>query len=1080
MAHESHAEFILESREHLQVVEGSLLALERADSAQQICQCVDASLRAIHSLKGNAGFLGFHPVQQLAHATESVLENYRDLTVAPPSAVVEAILLANDRLAAMIDDLYHCQTQDISDLLKKLHLLEIEVTSSSTHSDRDAFHLELSLPRAATTIAPFFETLFSLGSLSEVELTAPDLCTSVDDWQLAETWLTCNLQTDRSIIEVQRRLALSGLSVPWSDLGAVELAKLDFSGIDSQLTSGPSSPQRGELFYEPENLLIGLPRPPIVWVAKKCEADRLQRPSQGTQAPLPQDATTAGGNSLADSLPHSLSTPDVLPVRAQPPTSEAPAPAQPALISANVLPDSTADLTPQQQATLAARAVAKSASDTTSERPSSLRIQVDLLDRLMNLVSELTLVRNQSILAFGETDGAPQAVIQRLNSVTSELQDAVLKTRMQPVGNLFGRFPRMVRDLARQLGKQVELVVVGQEVELDKTVLEQLSDPLTHLIRNSIDHGLETAAERQKQGKPAVGQVTLSAMAADGQVIIEIRDDGRGIDPDAVTAKVLARGLKTQAELQKISTSELYSFILLPGFSTAKQLSDVSGRGVGMDVVKTNVERLEGSLTIDSSPGLGTTIALRVPLTLAIIPCLIVTVGEQRFAIPQRGLEEIVCLHPGGRGSIEHSYDNELFRLRNMLLPIVRLKAVLQYNSPFTAQTRSAIMAAHAPVARDPGLIEYILVLRTGGREFGLLIDDVRGTEEVVVKPMHPSLRKIGIFAGATLMGDGHVALIANIDGIAEHARCYGVEPPKATEVAQRDPADVHRILLFKYGPNEQFALPLVQVRRIELIDMDRVELVGDQAFVTLDGVATRIVQLDKYLNVSACELLPTMHLLLPKFVAEPMGILVSRIIDTESMSIALQEASVEDPGLLGTAIVRDRLALFLDIQYLRERLFGRSSAEPTARTRRSIHQANAQHATRPEVEIKGAGRVLLVDDTPFFREVVKRYFEREGIMVATAVDGYDGLRKLAEAQFDLVVSDIEMPNMDGWEFCSQARKQGYATPFLALTSLSKLAHATKARECGFDGFEEKLDHDRLIAAVLSMLPSHRQEVLDA
>ncbi len=552
-------------------------------------------------------------------------------------------------------------------------------------------------------------------------------------------------------------------------------------------------------------------------------------------------------------------------------------------------------------------------------------------------------------------------------------------------------------------------------------------------------------------------------------------------------AKVLARGLKTDAELQKISVKELYSFILLPGFSTAKQVSDVSGRGVGMDVVKTNVERLEGSLTIDSSPGLGTTMTLRVPLTLAIIPCLIVTVGDQRFAVPQRGLEEIVCLHPGGQGSIEHSFDTELFRLREVLLPIVRLRSVLQYNTPFTAKTKSEVMAAHAPANRDPNLIEYILVLRTGGRKFGLLVDDVRGTEEVVVKPMHPSLKKIDIFAGATLMGDGRVALIANIDGIAEHADCYGVEPPRISKSTKRDPAEIHRILLFEYGPKEQFALPLVQVRRIESIAMNQVEMVGDQNFITIDGTATRIVQLDKYLNVSACEMLPTMHLLLPKFVAEPMGILVSRIVDTESLSIALQETSIAEPGILGTALVRGRLSLFLDTQYLRERLFGLRSKDREAmaghRNQQAVKENHTSELARNELALDRSSRgrsdqhVLLVDDTPFFREVVKRYFQREGLTVTTAVDGHDALQKLSEEEFDLVVSDIEMPNMDGWDFCKQARKLGYTTPFLALTSLSKLEHATTASECGFDGFEEKLDHDRLIGSVFSLLGKERQEV---
>lgn len=458
---------------------------------------------------------------------------------------------------------------------------------------------------------------------------------------------------------------------------------------------------------------------------------------------------------------------------------------------------------------------------------------------------------------------------------------------------------------------------------------------------------------------------------------------------------------------------------------------------------------------------------MRVPLTLAIIPCLIVTVGAERFAVPQRGLEEIVCLYPGGQGAIEHAYDTEMYRLREVLLPVVRYAEVLKRTKPFDAAVKCEIMASNKPADRDPKRIEYILVLRTGDRKFGLLVDDVRGTVEVVVKPMHPSLKKIGIFAGATLMGDGCVSLISNIDGVAEHADCFGVETLTKEETL-RDAAEVHRVLLFEYGPEEQFAVPLVQVRRIESISMDRVEHVGNQSFITIEGVPTRIVHLDKYLNVSSCDPLPQMHLLLPKFVREPMGILVSRIIDSESLAIEIHEVAVDDPGILGTAIVRGRLALFLDTQYLREKIFGSVADKQVVQKGPSENADDALTSTYEPVN--GSHRLLLVDDTRFFREVVKRYFEREGLSVVTAVDGLDGMRKLANESFDLVVSDIEMPNMNGWQFCTAARKEGYKTKFLALSSLNKAENESKSKACGFDGFEEKLNHDRLIVTVRKLL----------
>ena len=1038
------ADFVVESREHLQVLENSMLSIENAVGESDVREFIDTSLRAVHSLKGNAGFMGFHTLQSLAHATESVLENYRDSSVAPPRSVVEAILVTNDRLAAMLDDLDHSESLDISSLLLRLNgIVDSSLENFPVDLEQNTTTAyQVRLPSAPFGILAMLDAIIAIATLRAVDWPKCDLTTSVDSWE--DSKIGVELNANSTIFDLHRQISLHSPAMQWSDLGAIDLRTLEYSdsqGILKQFLE--QFPQlAGGLFYEPADLATGVPIS-VVWIAN--------------------------GKSIAtiESIPIEQPSPKHIAVHASAESVRAVSKVEPFSIPTPESNYAKVDNNENQDGPVVKQFGTAAAPNLGAERSVSLRINVELLDRLMNLVGELTLVRNQALLAFGELDGTPRAVIQRLNSVTSELQVSVLKTRMQPVGSLFDRFPRMVRDLSRQLGKEIELVTVGQEVELDKTVLEQLSDPLIHLIRNSIDHGLETPRVRLHAGKPRIGKVTLSAKTADGQVVIEVRDDGRGIDPNAIRTKVLALGLKTEAELSKISPKELYSYILLPGFSTAKQVSDVSGRGVGMDVVRTNIERLEGSLTIDSKPGKGTSMVMRVPLTLAIIPCLIVTVGAERFAVPQRGLEEIVCLYPGGQGAIEHAYDTEMYRLREVLLPVVRYAEVLKRTKPFDAAVKCEIMASNKPADRDPKRIEYILVLRTGDRKFGLLVDDVRGTVEVVVKPMHPSLKKIGIFAGATLMGDGCVSLISNIDGVAEHADCFGVETLTKEETL-RDAAEVHRVLLFEYGPEEQFAVPLVQVRRIESISMDRVEHVGNQSFITIEGVPTRIVHLDKYLNVSSCDPLPQMHLLLPKFVREPMGILVSRIIDSESLAIEIHEVAVDDPGILGTAIVRGRLALFLDTQYLREKIFGSVADKQVVQKGPSENADDALTSTYEPVN--GSHRLLLVDDTRFFREVVKRYFEREGLSVVTAVDGLDGMRKLANESFDLVVSDIEMPNMNGWQFCTAARKEGYKTKFLALSSLNKAENESKSKACGFDGFEEKLNHDRLIVTVRKLL----------
>jgi two-component system chemotaxis sensor kinase CheA len=1030
-------DFIVESRDHLARFEQSLLALEKAQNGQEVRDHIDRSLRSIHSLKGDAGFLGFVTVRSVAHAMESLLENYRDEQRTPPVPVVEALLAARDRLAALLDDLDQPSSGDVTSLLTRLSALVAAGDTAQIPIDLDMRERSNAY---SGHLAAFFANLTGLGSFDSQQLiVSGDLAQSIPTGPV-------------------RFLARLSPSVP------AETVQIVLAG-----TAPCPAPQTRDYTVPLEmdlNAWSQSPRASLAqWLMDLAEAGRLDRQHLdiGTQD---LSVGMAVGPVILRGVLHSRLTAEQL--REKLGLLNIPKPAVSARNEAELLADkekviqhSAAQrrVEPDRTATTAGTPSAPSAPG--PERLSALRINVELLDRLMTLVSELTLVRNQSLLAFVHEEGTSRAVIQRLNSVTSELQDTVLRTRMQPVGNLFGKFPRMVRDLAKQLGKQVEVVTVGREVELDKTVLEQLSDPLTHLVRNSIDHGIESPDERRAKGKSPVGQITLAATPVDGQVLIEIRDDGRGIDPAGIKAKTRALGLKSDAELERLSTKELFSLILLPGFSTAKQVTDVSGRGVGMDVVKTNLDELEGSLTIDSTPGLGTSMLLRVPLTMAIIPCLIVHVSGECYAVPQRGLEEIVCLHPGGKAGIEQTYDSEVLRLRDRLLPIVRLREVLQRPAPFSPQIKAEMLRKYDPANRDPSLIEYIVVLRSAGKRFGLLVDSVLGTQEVVVKPMHAAMKRLGVFSGATLMGDGRVALIVNGDGILEHARCSGAEPrTEAAACDVRDPAEIHRVLVFEYGPHEQFALPLVQIRRIELIDTDRIELVGEQEFITLDGQATRIIRLDKVMNVTASPAQPRMYLVLPKFVPEPMGILVSRIIDTDSLTIDLQQTTVTDPGILGTGLVRGRLSIFLDVQYLRQQVFGRPAGDEQS-----------------PPGISAERHILLVDDTPFFREVVKRYLEGVGITVTTAVDGQDGLEKLAAGQFDVIVSDIEMPNLDGWSFARAVRERGYHMPLLALTSLSKAEYESRARACGFDEFQEKLDHDRLVRTISRMLRQSRASV---
>ncbi len=590
----------------------------------------------------------------------------------------------------------------------------------------------------------------------------------------------------------------------------------------------------------------------------------------------------------------------------------------------------------------------------------TVRLQVDILDKLMLQAGELVLVRNQQMLNVNEADASSRSLAHRLDVATSELQQTIISARMQPIGKVVGKFPRVVRDLGKQLGKEITIKITGSEAELDRTILEALADPLTHIIRNSCGHGIETPEERLQVGKPAAGHISISAYHEAGRVNIEISDDGRGIDLDKIRKKALDLGLKTEEEIDRLSEKALLHLIFLPGFSTADQVGGISGRGVGMDVVKTEIEKLGGSFDIDAALGLGVQILLRLPLTLAIIPSLVVTSGDELFAIPQANLQELFCLYDQDvRNKIERADDQEVYRLRNHLLPIVRLPEVLKRPQRFTREDRSGISrdfqrkqdklyltdisegaaidengaensaeeseAAASLSGSAFGSCDIshnqslsCVVLKAGANHYGLVVDEIRGTEEIVVKPIHRSLQSLDIYSGVTIMGNGRSALILDAEGIARHA---GVVMDIAEQVVEKEDQGhkTSTVLLFKSGKTEQFAVHLPLLRRIEPINMEDVELIGNREFITVQGTSTLILRLDHVLDVSPVLQHDEMFLIIPRDVLHPVGILISGLVDIEEIGVELDEFSLPMDGLLGSCILDKVMNLFVDIPRLLE-----------------------------------------------------------------------------------------------------------------------------------------------------------------
>jgi two-component system chemotaxis sensor kinase CheA len=531
---------------------------------------------------------------------------------------------------------------------------------------------------------------------------------------------------------------------------------------------------------------------------------------------------------------------------------------------------------------------------------SSLRVDVGLLDKLMNLVGELVLARNQ-ILQFTATHTSSSFIgaTGRLNLVTSELQEGVMKTRMQPIGNIWSKFPRIVRDLATACDKQVRIDMEGKETDLDKTIIEAIKDPLTHVVRNSVDHGVESPAVRIAKGKSPEGQIHLRAFHEGGQINIEISDDGAGIDPAKLRDKALQRGLITSEQARAMSDHDVIRLIFLPGFSTAEKITNVSGRGVGMDVVKTNIERIGGQVDIDSVLGQGTTLKIKIPLTLAIIPALMVSAGGDRYAIPQVSLLELVRLEAEQtRTDIERVGDALFYRLRGNLLPLIYLQRELSVEG------------------RDEDATN-IVVLKAGERQFGLVVEEIHDTEEIVVKPLGKQLKGVNVFAGATIMGDGKIALILDVLGIAQRAHVVTTARDRArSETTRRDndtASEVQPLLLFKVGPTERMAIPLRLVARLEEFQQSMIEHSGGQAVVQYRNAIMPLVSLSEFFGATDSAEVDVRQVIVFSQDGRTVGLVVDQILDIVSEPFVIQRSSQRN-GILGSVVLQQKVTDLVDV----------------------------------------------------------------------------------------------------------------------------------------------------------------------
>ncbi len=680
----------------------------------------------------------------------------------------------------------------------------------------------------------------------------------------------------------------------------------------------------------------------------------------------------------------------------------------------------------------------------------TIRVSVELLENLMTMVSELVLTRNQLLqIVRRHKDSEFTVPLQRLSHVTSELQEGVMKTRMQPIGNAWAKLPRLVRDLSIELHKKIELQMIGADTELDRQVLELIKDPLTHMVRNSADHGVETPEVRAAGGKSETGRITLNAYHEGGHIIIEIADDGRGLDITKIKEKVLQNNLASEADLDQMSDQQIHQFIFKAGFSTAAKVTSVSGRGVGMDVVRTNIEKIGGTIEMKSKFGRGSTFVIKIPLTLAIVSALIVESSGERFAIPQISVVELVRASANSEHRIERVHGTPVLRLRNRLLPLVNLERLLQLDVDKEAST-----SADA----------FIVVTQVGAYTFGIMVDRVFDTEEIVVKPVAPILRHLSLFSGNTILGDGSVIMILDPNGIAT---ATGEMTMSDAPVAEQGAAQASRgdekitLLVFRAGKGGPKAVPLSLVARLEEIDLASVEYSNAKPMVQYRDKLMPLIPIDPSIVVGTEGSAPV---LVFTDGDHSMGLLVDEIVDIVEDKLKVELTS-DNPGFMGSAIIAGRATDLIDAGYFLQQAFG------------DWFQAGA---ARQSAEQETRKRILVVDDSAFFRNLLTPLLSVAGYD-STAVGSASEALGLLEAghHYDVVVSDVEMPDMNGFEFAKSIRSNSkYADmPIIALSSHSAPEDFERGRAAGFTDYVAKSDRDALIASLaqaLSMSVSER------
>ena len=1000
------SDFVAESREGLEALDSELVRFEQNPDDPDT---LGGIFRLVHTIKGTCGFLGLGRLQNVAHAAENVLGAFRDGVLPVTPNAVSAILETVDLIRVLIDGLANTGSEpqgEDNELIARLEaVLKGEgADASEPAGETDSAPVEAAAPAPARNTASLIERLGGDSGLdAAVEAAIPRL--------------NADPRTEALFLDAEPDTAHANLR----DSLIQHARKQDASGQFVHLIEGLGDAESG----------ADLPSVVFEFVATALHELDVEGEAIADLRRLAVGEISAPAASSAPAAPEPPADPVAsvqAPAQAEPPKPEVP----------------TVNVTPAAVASSQAQAQPQNGTPGEAGVPQTIRVTVDALEHLMTVVSELVLIRNQLIQTLRLEPESPFAApLNRLNQVTSELQEGVMTTRMQPISGAWAKLPRLVRDLAQDLGKSIELSMLGQETELDRQVLELIKDPLTHMIRNAADHGLERPEERRAAGKSETGRITLQARHEGGAIVIEVSDDGRGLAVERIRAKAVSSGLITTAQAEQLSDADARQLIFLAGFSTAAEVTSVSGRGVGMDVVRTNIEKIGGTIEVSSGEGEGTRFLIRIPLTLTIVSALIVECCGERFALPQSSVIELVSASGASGRAVEHINGSAVLRLRDRLLPLVSLQQLLQLE----------------PLP-EPSSETCIVVARVGAFAFGVIVDRVFDTEEIVVKPVATVLRHLKLYSGATIMGDGAVILILDLKGIsAETGAVQASGGPHEDETAGGQSNEERTaILVFRAANGTLKATPLSNVSRIEEVSPDQIERVDGRTVIQYRGRLMPIVAADAA-PATGWEGDARRPLLVFAKEDRAVGLLVHEIVDIVESTVVTDLKSV-GTGASGSLIIEGSATELIDVAY-----YWRMALNEDAPVSANVpSQAPAQIAAPTEAPRANIStrRLLVVDQSPFAQLLLRPLLSQAGYDVTVASDPEAALALYdAGETFQLIMADTSDVN----------GARAFATAFARADSWHRTPLLSLALHNGLAGVAEgQMDRSTLLDAVSNAL----------